>query len=96
MRRSNTQPIGDILKEYIREMKMDRKLKETDLIQSWAELMGATIARYTKGIYLSKGILYLEISSSVVRNELMMLREEIRQRLNEIAGEELISKIVFK
>ena len=96
MRRSNTQTIGDVLKDYLREMKMERKLKEVDLVQSWEELMGTAIARYTTGIFLSKGVLYLEISSSVVRNELVMLREEIRHHLNEMAGEELVSKIVFK
>jgi len=96
MRRNNTRPIGDVLREYIREMNMDHKLKEVDVVQSWGELMGKTISRYTTNIYISKGILYLEISSAVVRNELMMLREDIRKRINEMAGEELVVKIVFR
>jgi hypothetical protein len=96
MRRSNTQILAEVLREYIREMKMDRKLKETDIVQSWESLMGKTIARYTSDIHLSKGILFLEISSSVVKNELIMLREEIRKRLNESAGEEIVDKIIFK
>ena len=96
MRRSNTQSLGEALREYIREMRMERKLKEVDIVQSWESLLGNTIARYTRNIYLSKGILYVEISSSVVKNELLMMREEIRRKMNEQAGEELVAKIVFR
>jgi predicted nucleic acid-binding Zn ribbon protein len=96
MRKSNTQPLGQVLKEYIRAMNMDRKLKEVDVVQSWEALMGKTIAGYTRNIRLSKKVLYLEIHSPVVKNELVMMREKIRERLNEMAGEEMVEKIVFK
>jgi predicted nucleic acid-binding Zn ribbon protein len=96
MRKSNTQPIGQVLKEYIRAMNMDRKLKEVDVVQSWEILMGKTIAGYTRNIWLSKKVLYIEIHSPVVKNELLMMREKIRERLNEMAGEEMVEKIVFR
>lgn len=96
MRKSNTQPFGEVLREYISAMKFDRKLKEVDVVQSWEALLGKTIAGYTRNIYLSKQILYVEISSSVVKNELVMMREEIRNKLNEQAGEEMVLKIVFR
>ena len=96
MRRSNTQSLAEALRDYIREMRMERKLKEVDVVQSWEALLGKTIARYTRNIYLSRGILYVEITSPVVKNELLMMREEIRQRMNKQAEEELVTKIVFK
>lgn len=96
MRKSNTQPLGEVLREYIRKMNMENKLKEVDVVASWEQLLGKTIAHYTRNIYLSKKILYVEISSSIVKNELVMMREKIRQRMNEEAGEEMVDKIVFK
>ena len=96
MKRNNTQTLGEALKEYLKEMNMDRKLKEINTVQSWEEVLGKTIAGYTRNIYLSKGVLYVEISSAVVKNELLMMRESIRAKLNEQAGEEMISKIVFR
>jgi predicted nucleic acid-binding Zn ribbon protein len=96
MRKSNTQPLGDVLKEYVRSMNMERKLKEMDVVASWEAILGKTIAHYTRKIYLSKKILYVELTSSVVKNELMMMRENIRLRLNEEAGEEMVNKIVIK
>lgn len=96
MRRSNAQQLSEVIREYIREMRFERKLKEVDMVQSWQELLGKTVSRYTRNIYFSKGILYVEISSPVVKNELIMVREEIRSRLNKEAGEEMVTKIVFK
>ncbi|MBT3383942.1 MAG: DUF721 domain-containing protein [Prolixibacteraceae bacterium] len=96
MRRSNTQSLSEVLRYYIQEMRMERKLKEVDVVQSWEDLLGKTIAGYTRNIYISKKILYVEISSAVAKSELIMMREEIRKKLNEKAGGEVIEKIVFK
>ena len=96
MRRSNTQPLSEVLRNYIQEMRMERKLKEVDAMQSWEELLGRSIARYTTKLYISNKVLYVQISSSVVKNELMMMREEIRRKMNENAGGVIIEKIVFK
>ena len=96
MKRSNTQSLSEVLREYVRVMRMDRKLKEVDVIGSWETILGKTIARYTRNVFLSKQVLYVEIDSPVVKNELLMMREEIRLRLNELAGEVMVKKIVFK
>jgi len=96
MRRSNTQSLSEILKEFIREARMERKLKEVDVVQGWEDLLGKTIAHYTRNIYIRNKVLYIEISSAVVKNELFMMREEIKRKINEKEGEEIIKTIVFK
>lgn len=96
MRRSNTQSLSEVLRDFINENRIERKLKEVDAVQSWENLLGKTIARYTRNISIRNKILYVEISSAVVKNELIMMREEIRRKMNEQAGEELVSRIVFK
>lgn len=96
MRRSLTLPLADVLRDYIKENNIGKKLKETDIVQSWEELLGKTIAHYTSNVVLRNRILFVEISSAVVKNELFMMREEIRRKINEKAGEELVDKIIFK
>lgn len=96
MRKSNTQSISDVLKNYTRENKLDRKLNELDLIKSWESIMGKTVARYTGNLYLQNNTLFVETTSPIVRNELLMMKEEIRVRLNEVAGEELVKTIIFR
>ncbi|MCF6356995.1 MAG: DUF721 domain-containing protein [Draconibacterium sp.] len=96
MRRSNTQSLGEVMREYIKETRIERKLKEVDVVQSWENLLGKTIAHYTRNIYIRKKILFVEISSSVVRNELFMMRDEIKRKINEKEGEEIVRTIIFK
>ena len=96
MRKSNTQSISAVLKNYVQENKMERKLSELDLIKSWESVMEKTVARYTRNIYIQNSTLFVETTSPIVRNELLMMKEEIRARLNELAGTELIRTIVFR
>lgn len=95
MRKKNTQSLRDVLKDYVQENRLENKLAEIDLINSWERLLGKTVARYTRNIYISNRILFVETNSPLVRNELMMIREEIRKRMNEEAGREIIDKIHF-
>jgi predicted nucleic acid-binding Zn ribbon protein len=96
MRRSKTQSLSDVLRQYVKGTSIEKKLKEVDVVQSWEELLGKTIAHYTKNVTLRGKILFVEITSSVVKNELFMMREEICRKLNEKAGEEMVEKIIFK
>lgn len=96
MRRSNTQSLSDVLKEFIETNKIDRKLKEIDIVEGWENLLGKTIAHYTRNIYIRNRILYVDISSAVVKNELFLMRDEICRRINESAGGQIIDRIVFK
>jgi predicted nucleic acid-binding Zn ribbon protein len=96
MRKSNTQSISSVLKSYVIENNLERKLNELDLIKSWEEVMGKLVARYTANIYIQNNTLFVETTSPVVRNELLMMKEEIRVRLNEVVGEELIKTIIFR
>lgn len=96
MKRNQTQAIGDLLSDYIRQNQMEEKLREVDLLQYWPELIGPALGRYIGGIRIEKQVLYVNVTSSVARAELYMLREEFRQRLNEKVGHEVITKIVFR
>ena len=96
MRKSNTQSISSVLKSYVRENNLERKLNELDLIKSWESVMGKTVSRYTGNLYIQNSTLFVETTSPVVRNELLMMKEEIRVRLNELVGEELIKAIIFR
>jgi predicted nucleic acid-binding Zn ribbon protein len=75
---------------------IDRKLKEVGIIRSWEELMGKLVAERTKNIYIKNKILFIELKSSVLRNELTMMRQAIIDKINEKAGEKMIEKIVIR
>jgi hypothetical protein len=96
MRRSYTQPIKEVLRDYIRSLDIDGKLKEVKLIESWSEVTGKNISTKTENIYISKRRLYVRINSSIIRSELMMIREGLVKKLNLIAGGNIIDDIVVR
>lgn len=96
MRKSNTQSIQDILRESLKELNIDKKIKEVKLVKNWDVIVGKTIAKYTTDIRIFNRVLFVKLSSSVVRNELFMIKEGLLKRLNEEAGETIIDDIVLK
>ncbi|NQU81538.1 MAG: DUF721 domain-containing protein [Bacteroidetes bacterium] len=96
MRKSNTQTIASVIKDYLKEAQIEGKLKEVQVVNSWEELVGKTIARRTNRIYIKNGKLYLHMNSSIVKNELLMFRESIIERINTNAGEEIVTEIVLR
>ena len=84
------------MKDYIKEMHLEGKLNEVSVINSWEETVGKAIASRTTKIYIKDQVLYVFLNSSVVRNELLMLRQALREKLNERAGAEVVREIVLK
>ena len=95
MRRSNTEPLKDVLKQYLKAIGADKKLKEIRLKNNWEEIMGRSIALKTEKIYINKGIFYVKINSSVLKHELSMMKQAVLDKLNKEAGEKLIYDIKF-
>jgi len=96
MDRINTRKINEVLKEFLRENNLDVRFKERELVESWEEMVGRTVNRATKNIYIRDRKLFVVLSSSVVRNELYMLKNEIVRKLNERVGEQIITELILK
>ena len=96
MRKNNTQKLGDVIQSYIDALDINGKLKEVRLIRSWEEMVGKIIARKTEKIYIKDHKLFVHLNSSIARNELSMLKDSLIHRLNEKAGEEIITDIVLR
>jgi len=96
MRRSKTNNISEIISVLLKEQGLEDKLYENRLLNSWETLLGKTIGRATQKLYIRDRILYVNISSSVIKHELMMIRDDIVFRLNEKAGKKIIDKIVLR
>ena len=58
--------------------------------------MGKVIAKRTKSVYIKDKTLFVFLNSSVLRNELMMMRQEIIDTLNKRVGENVIDDIRLK
>lgn len=88
-------PLGDVIDKLMKAYRLDGKLKEIEVLGKWEEMMGKAVALRTRNIYIRHKILYLELDSSVMRDELQYGKSVIIQRVNETAGFEIITDIWF-
>ena len=96
MRRSKTITLAEAVNDYIKEMNLGEKQSEVTVINSWEEIVGKAISSRTTKIFIKDHILYVHLNSSVVRNELLMLREALKEQLNKRVGSEVIKDIVLR
>ncbi|RZK41318.1 MAG: DUF721 domain-containing protein [Pedobacter sp.] len=95
MRKPNDITLKDAITKMLNVYRLRGKYDETGVVAHWSEIMGTAIANRTTQIYVRQGKLFIRIESSVIKNELLMVRTGIIQKLNEKAGSDVITEIVF-
>ena len=95
MKGNNTEQIGNILRQFLRQEGLESPLNEYRLIESWKDVVGPAIARYTSNLYIKNQTLHVHLTSSVLRQELMMGRELLIRNLNKTVGSQVIVDISF-
>lgn len=88
--------IKDALKEFVETNKLDKGLDKVNVADAWAKLMGNGVNNYTTGIHLERETLYVQLSSSVLREELSYGKQKIITMLNEELGKDIIKKLILR
>ena len=88
--------ISDALKEFVETNNLEKGLNEINTADAWKKLMGNGINNYTTSINLKHHTLYIQLSSSVLKEELNYGKQKIIDMLNEELGKEIIKKLVLR
>ncbi len=95
MRKPNDITLKEAITKLLSVYRLKGKYDETGVVAHWPELMGTAVANRTTQIYVNQKKLFVRIESAVIKNELLMVRTGIIQKLNERAGAEVITEIIF-
>lgn len=96
MRKREAQSLSEILGESLKNLQIDGKINETRVIDAWSEVVGPVISAHTGNKYVSRRVLYVQMDTPIVRNELQLMRQSLVERLNKAAGADTIKDIVFR
>ena len=88
--------ISDVLKEFVEVNKLEKGLDKVNVADAWAKLMGNGVNNYTSSVQLERQTLYIQLTSSVLREELSYGKQKIINMLNEELGKEIIKKLVLR
>lgn len=95
MKRTNSEHIGAVIQRYLRQQGLETPLNQYRLVASWKDVVGPVVTRYTRNVYIKGQTLYVQISSSVLRQELAAGVDILMRNLNDKVGAQVISGIVF-
>jgi hypothetical protein len=95
-RLSNQSTVGDVLKQIIQVNKLQPGMDQIDVKEAWKSLMGNGVNSYTKNVVLRGSTLYVELTSSVLREELSHGKSKIIAMINEELEREVIKEVVLR
>ena len=93
---SNESGIALVLQEIIDKNKWQLGLDEVNVKEAWRKLMGNGVNNYTKNILLKGSTLYVELNSSVLRQELSFGKDKIVKLLNDELEREVVKSVVLR
>ena len=88
--------ISAALKEFVETNNLEKGLNKVNVVDAWANLMGNGVNNYTTSVNLERETLYVQLSSSVLREELSYGKQKIINMLNEELGKIIIKKLILR
>jgi len=94
-RQGDHKPISNVLSDFIKSNRLQEGLDKISVNDAWKKVMGKAIMNYTTAVQLDGDTLFVQLSSSVLREELSYGREKIIKMINEELGKDLVKKLVL-
>ncbi len=95
-RLNNESSIGDVLKEIIQSNKLQPGMDQISVKEAWVSLMGNGVNSYTKNVLLKGSTLYVELTSSVLREELSHGKSKIIAMINEELRRDIVKDVILR
>ena len=95
MGRTNDKSLKEAIEQMLQVYKIKKRYDETGIITAWPNMVGKSVANRTKEIFIHDKKLFLRIESSVIKNELIMMRTQIIDKINNEAKTVLVEEIIF-
>jgi predicted nucleic acid-binding Zn ribbon protein len=87
--------LGELFPTTLKRMGLERKLDDYRAWDAWDEVVGPAIARNAQPTRLDGDRLIVAVRNSSWLQELDLLKKQLRERLNEKMGRQLVAELYF-
>lgn len=95
MRKRSFEGLSLILPKVIKELGLEKGIKEQRAVELWRKVVGKTIGEKTKPLSITQGVLRIKVKDNIWKQELYFLKEELKEKLNRALGEDMVKNIKF-
>ena len=93
--RHSTMHISEAIQNLLRSQHLKPKFDEANVVASWERIVGKSIAKRTRRINIRNKVLFVELISPSVKQDLGYHKKEMLELIKKEFGHEVISEIVF-
>ena len=93
-RKKEAAPLGAAFNELLKAYRLEDKFKEKQLISSWGEIVGKTIADRTTAVFIRDKKLFVKLSSGPVKKELMLNRSKVLLLIEDKVGKGVVEDLI--
>lgn len=95
MFRRKPQQADDIVMQILRMQGLETPLMQHRIISSWDDVVGPVVARYTGQKFIKSQTMMVKITNPALRADLNMMRTQIKDKLNNAVGAQVITEVRF-
>ncbi len=96
MKRENFKTIKDVIDLFLDQNGLKEGILAVDIINSFHKNIGIHISRSIVELKYHKGNIYCKVESSILRNQLFMERERIKNKINTDLNGDHVKFIIIK
>lgn len=86
MKEDPIKSFGSAFKQFLKEERLEHTFKQKQLITNWERIMGKTIASRTTKVFVSKKILFIQLASAPLRQEMQNAKPQILDLIEKEIG----------
>ncbi|RYE26453.1 MAG: DUF721 domain-containing protein [Sphingobacteriales bacterium] len=88
--------IGEAINLLFERSKWKPKATELRMRQEWEAIVGKTISKYTRNMHLNNTVLTVYSDVAALKQELLLGKDALIQRINDHFGETCVTQIIVK
>jgi predicted nucleic acid-binding Zn ribbon protein len=96
MRSTEPKTIHEAIEQTLLGLGLAEKVSQYEVVNSWEEIVGDSIARVTRTEGIRNGVLVVRVVHPTWRQELVFLKAELIEKINRTMKKELVKDIIFK
>ena len=85
----------DLIEDLCHRWGIEKRVKEYVAMSKWHIIVGEKIAKEARPVGVRDGKLFLQVDNASWRNELIFMKREIIDKINQSLGSPVIKDIVF-
>jgi len=89
-------PLGSVLGQFFAQKGMSSQMEKYRLWQLWDKTVGPQIAANARPLRFREGVLEVSVGNPVWMQQLQLLKNHIRDKLNQVLGGETVTEIFLR